>query len=431
MKIVLTGATGFIGSRLRRALFEAGHELVCMGRRADPAQPCHAWIAADFAAPERAAWARALVGAHCVINTVGLFRESPGARFGDLHGAGPRALFEACVDAGVSRVIHFSALGADATASTEFQRSKHALDEHLLGLPLLAFVVQPSLVFGLDGASSQRLLTLASLPVVPLPAGGGQWVQPVHIDDVVAVVLALLLVPVPREPLRRVPLVGPHPITLADYLRALRRGLQLERGLELAVPAPLMRGIAKLGDAWSRALLDSAAWSMLQRGSVGPPQIATALLMRPPRPASGFIAPEQAAAARRDAQMRWLLPLLRGSVAFVWIVSGLVSLGLYPTADSLALLARAGVPAVIQRSVLIAAALLDLLLGLLTLWPWPRPRALWLAQVVLIVVYTVIVTLRLPEFWLHPFGPLSKNVPMLALLGLLWALAPTTPPGRR
>ena len=431
MKIVLTGATGFIGSHLRRALFEAGHELVCMGRRADPAQPCHAWIAADFAAPEPAAWVRGLAGAHCLINTVGLFRESPGARFGDLHGAGARALFDACVDAGVPRVIHFSALGADATASTEFQRSKHALDEHLLGLPLLAFVLQPSLVFGLDGASARRLLTLASLPVVPLPAGGGQWLQPVHIDDVVAVVLALLLVPVPREPLRRVPLVGPHPIRLVDYLRALRRGLQLEHTAELAVPAVVMRAIARLGNAWPHALLDSAAWSMLQRGNVGPPQMATALLMRPPRPASGFIAPEQAAAARREAQLRWLLPLLRASLAFVWLVSGLVSLGLYPTADSLALLARAGVPAALQPSVLIAAALLDLLLGVLTLCPSARPRTLWLAQALLIVVYMAIVTVRLPEFWLHPFGPLSKNVPMLALLGLLWALAPPTPARRR
>jgi hypothetical protein len=192
-----------------------------------------------------------------------------------------------------------------------------------------------------------------------------------------------------------------------------------------------MRGIAKLGDAWPHALLDSAAWSMLQRGNVGPPQMATALLMRPPRSASGFIAPEQAAVARRDAQLRWLLPLLRASLAFVWIVSGLVSLGLYPTADSLALLARAGVPAALQPGVLIGAALLDLLLGLLTLWPWPRPRTLWSVQLLLIVAYTAIVTLRLPEFWLHPFGPLSKNVPMLALLGLLWALAPTTPAGRR
>ena len=428
MKIVLTGATGFIGNRLRRALFEAGHEVVCMGRHADPARPCHAWVAADFAAPQPAAWAHALAGAHCVINTVGLLRESSRARFSDLHGGGPRALFDACVDAGVSRVIHFSALGAEATASTEFQRSKHALDEYLMGLPLQAFIVQPSLVFGLDGASSRHLLTLASLPLLPLPARGDQWLQPIHVDDVVAAVLALLLVPMPQPPLRRVPLVGAHPITLADYLHALRRGLQLGRGVELPVPALLMRGIARLGDAWPRALLDSPAWSLLQRGSIAPPQMVTALLMRPPRPASGFIAPEQAADARRDAQLRWLLPLARASLAFVWIASGVVALGIYSSA--LALLGRAGVPAEMQSGLLVGAALLDLVLGLLTLWPVSRPRLLWLLQALLILTYTAIVSWRLPEFWLHPFGPLAKNVPMLALLGLLSALGPTRPARR-
>jgi uncharacterized protein YbjT (DUF2867 family) len=431
MKIVLAGATGFIGSRLRSSLFEAGHELLCMGRRADPDHPCHAWIAADFAAPQPQQWAQRLAGADCLINTVGIFREHAGDTFDAVHGAGPRALFDACVEGGVGRVIHFSAVGAEANATSAYHRSKHALDEYLLGLPLLAFVVQPSLVFGLDGVSSQRLLTLASMPLVPLPAGGRQWVQPVHVDDLVTAVHALLLVPAPPLPLRRVPFVGPQAITLREYLFGLRRGLQLGGGKTLSVPAPLVRVAARIGDAQPCALLDRAAWSMLQQGSVAPAQPITALLMRPPRPPSRFIATDQALLARRDAQLRWLLPLLRLSLALVWLISGAVSFGLYPVADSLALLARAGVPTAWQSTVLMAAAACDVVLGVLTVWPWRRTRWLWATQALLIGVYSAIITARLPEFWLHPFGPLSKNLPLLALLLLLWTLTPAARPPRR
>jgi hypothetical protein len=51
-----------------------------------------------------------------------------------------------------------------------------------------------------------------------------------------------------------------------------------------------------------------------------------------------------------------------------------------------------------------------------------RGRLLWIAQVVLILGYTLIITVRLPEFWLHPYRPLLKNLPMLAVLALLYTL---------
>jgi hypothetical protein len=99
----------------------------------------------------------------------------------------------------------------------------------------------------------------------------------------------------------------------------------------------------------------------------------------------------------------------------VWIVPAVVSLGLYPVADSYLLLARAGVPPALQPLALYGAALLDLALGVLCVLP-RRPRWLWLAQIALIAGYTAIISARLPEYWLHPYGPLSKNVPMLAVL---------------
>jgi hypothetical protein len=68
---------------------------------------------------------------------------------------------------------------------------------------------------------------------------------------------------------------------------------------------------------------------------------------------------------------------------------------------------------------LYSAAALDLVLGAATLL-MRRRRLLWLAQFVLILGYTVIITIRLPEFWLHPYGPILKNLPMLAAIALLY-----------
>jgi uncharacterized membrane protein YphA (DoxX/SURF4 family) len=181
---------------------------------------------------------------------------------------------------------------------------------------------------------------------------------------------------------------------------------------------------AHAGDMLPGLLFDSAAWQMLQRGNTASAAATAALLDHEPRPVERFIDNDAADLLRRDARMAWLLPLLRLSLAIVWIVTGLVSLGLYPVDDSLELLARAGVPLPLQRLMLYGAAAFDLALGVVTLLPLRRRRWLWLVQAALILFYTAVITLRLPEFWLHPYGPVLKNIPILAILLMLAMLEP-------
>jgi hypothetical protein len=116
---------------------------------------------------------------------------------------------------------------------------------------------------------------------------------------------------------------------------------------------------------------------------------------------------------------------MRVALALMWLWTAAVSLVLYPVQDSLALLARVGLEGTTAVLALHAAALLDLVLGVLTLAAparWRRP--LWLAQLALIAAYTVLITWFLPEYWLHPYGPITKNIPVAALIALLWALEP-------
>ncbi|MFL6622990.1 MAG: SDR family oxidoreductase [Sulfurifustaceae bacterium] len=423
MNVLITGADGFIGRALARALQHAGEHVVGCARNRErferlfPGMPfVHADLTRDH---DPTAWRPRLDGIDAVVNTVGIFREHGAQRFDTVHVRGPIALFDACVRCRVRRVVQISALGADANAASRYHMSKKAADDYLTGLDLDWLIVQPSLVYGIGGASAGLFNFLAALPIVPLPGRGDQPLQPVHLDDLIDALMVLLR---PRTPARRrVAFVGPRPIALRDYLRQLRDTLDLPSTLYLPVPPALVRAGARAMRGLPASLLAPESLDMLERGNTADAGPITALLGRPPRPPRDFIPPASAAALRRQARLTWLLPLLRVSIALVWLVSGVVSLGIYPIQESYALLARAGITGVWAPLALYGAALLDLAFGIATL-AVRRGRRLWELQIGVILVYSAIVAWALPEFWLHPFGPLIKNVPMLAALATLLTL---------
>lgn len=418
MLILLTGATGFLGRHLLAALANAGHKVRAVRRTAPSEEtPALQWVQADFNrahTPED--WLPLLAGVECVINAAGILRETRDQRFDALHERAPIALFQAAARVGVLRVIQISALGADADATTRYHLSKKHADDVLLALPLTATVVQPSLVYGPGGASAKMLGQWAALPLIPLPGRGEQHIQPIFIDDLTDAVLALLR---SAQPPARLAAVGARALSLRDYLNVLRRGMGLRPAHFLGMPMPLVNGAVALAARLPGSLADRDSLAMLQRGNTADVRPMTALLGRAPRAPEHFIRPELAAGERAQALLASLLPLLRLSIAMVWLVTGYVSVWVYPVADSLELLRRTGVPAALAPMMLYGAAGLDFALGLATL-VLRRRRVLWLTQMALIGFYTVIISLYLPEFWTHPYGPLLKNLPMLAALWLLY-----------
>lgn len=427
MKILITGATGFLGGHIADRLAADGHRLTCAVRNPDSARqrrPAFDYAAIDFnraTEPER--WLPLVAGVDVVINAVGILREAPRQSFDVLHTRAPSALFSACATAGVRHVIQISALGADEDAQSRYHLSKRAADDHLRSLPVRSTIVQPSLVFGIDGASARMFGTMATLPLIPLPGRGDQCVQPVHVDDVTDAIARLVAAPDAQfESGTRVAVVGPSALTFRAFLASLRPALGIRREPRfLPFPDSLTTLGAKLAGHLPGAFLDTETLQMLRRGNTADPRPMREVLGREPRPVADFVAPALAEPLRLRAQLGWLLPVLRLSIAFVWILTAIVSLGLYPVDASYALLAQAGVPAAVRPVALYGAALLDLALGALTLFSYRRAWV-WQAQVALIVGYMLIITLKLPEFWLHPYGPISKNLPMLAAIWLLYEL---------
>ncbi|MFT3779259.1 MAG: DoxX-like family protein [Ottowia sp.] len=120
-------------------------------------------------------------------------------------------------------------------------------------------------------------------------------------------------------------------------------------------------------------------------------------------------------------ELRWL----RGTLVFVWLWTAVVSVVEWH-GQSLALLA--GLPpawAGAKPWLIGTGALLDAVLGV---WLWWRPgRTAYAAALAALAGMTLLATVIEPGWWLHPFGPLSKNAPIAAALVLLWRRAPARP----
>jgi uncharacterized protein YbjT (DUF2867 family) len=275
MNVLLTGASGFIGSHLARALRAAEYVVIEARRDVDGGT---ASVRADFTRDLSVRdWLPKLVSIDAVINAVGIVREHGAQTFERIHKRAPQALFTACVAAGVKRIVQISALGADR-GMTRYFLSKRAADDYLATLPLEWTIVRPALVFGHGGPSARMLMKLARLPVVPLPGRGEQRVQPLHIDDLTEAIVRLLGDTSTHR--SRVELVGPQSFSLRELLAGWRAAKHLRPPRFLPVPMPLVRAAARS----TISPLDNETLALLEAGARGDPATIRHLLGRPARP---------------------------------------------------------------------------------------------------------------------------------------------------
>jgi uncharacterized protein YbjT (DUF2867 family) len=192
MRILLTGGTGLIGSAVAARLAAVGHELVALARSIDAAArrlPVARWIARDLRelrTPED--WLPLLEGCEAVVNVAGVLQDSLRDATAAVHRDAPAALWRACEQASVRRVIHFSAMGVDRGGLSAFSRTKQAGDAALMARDLDWAILRPSVVVGRPAYGGSALFrALAALPVRPRTEEAGP-LDIVQLDDVVETV---------------------------------------------------------------------------------------------------------------------------------------------------------------------------------------------------------------------------------------------------
>ncbi|HKY73184.1 MAG TPA: SDR family oxidoreductase [Nitrospira sp.] len=423
-RILVTGAGGFLASHLIPALSHAGYDVICCGRDTASLQirfPGCQVAECNFASCRGDdLWDGLLRDVSVVINAAGIIQQHGANTFEAVHRDGPIMLFHAAERAGVRRVIQISALGADTQAATLYHRTKWAADEELRGSTVEWVVLQPSLIYGCGGRSQAFFAALAAMPVLCLVGGGDQRIQPIHVEDVVEGILRLIHADAPSH--LTLPVVGPEPITFRHFMEAIRRWLGLGIAPILTVPVGLVRLAARMGDVVRSDFVNSDTLVMLCRGNTADPAPYVAATGVRPRPLSLGL-PERGAPRSEllSASLYFAPPVLRLSIALVWIGSGIVSLWWFPRETSEAWLLRTGIPAAWTALTLQITAILDILLGIATLIRWHLPAVLFL-QLLLICGFTLILTVRMPEVWIHPFGPALKNLPLFVATWVLWVM---------
>jgi uncharacterized protein YbjT (DUF2867 family) len=411
MRILLVGAGGFIGRHLHAALRAAGHTVLASARRPDPAAPGD-WCRLDLAElardPQAFAWP---AGIELVINAAGLL-STDRAQLHEVQHLGACALFELAAAHG-ARVLQISALGAEDGPDTEFLASKVAAERHLLKLGIPAVVLRPSLVLGPGAASSRWLLRLTPWPWTPLLDNRAR-LQPLHIDDLCAAVLALLN-RWPAQPCS-LALVGPEAMTQGQLLDRLRAAQGWPPGRYWTLPRPLALLGAWLGERCGWRALNRQTLRLARRDNLAAPEplAETCGYRCLPLAARLHDWPQPA-----DSANLVLQPLLLALLVLVWLGTALACLG--PGFDwGLRILAEAGIDGWPARLAVVGGALLDAALGIGLLHRRWRRRALQ-AQIALMLGYSLLISWLLPHYWFDPFQGVGKNLVLLgASLWLLW-----------
>lgn len=324
MRILMTGATGFIGGALARALLREGHELVCAVRDPERLQLGEGrWQALQVdleQVPSSQWWQPHLQGIDAVVNSVGIIRQTATSSFEALHARAPRELFFACAAAGVKAVVQISALGADEDAKSRYHLTKCQADDLLRALPVSGAVVQPSVVYGPGASSAPMFHLMAAMPLLALPRAGATPMQPVHVDDVVAGVIKLLHAP--PKPVATIAFVGPRYMTMAQYLRQLRAALRIPGPqFVLRLPVFIFMNTARVAAFLPGSVLDGETAAMLLRGSSAPVDDFHRLLGRLPRGVDRFVAPDEAQPLRAGIWRDLRRLVVKGLVAAVVVVA--------------------------------------------------------------------------------------------------------------
>ena len=254
--ILLTGATGTIGSALLRRLTGAGEPVRCLVR--DPRRLGDNRVRVQIAMGDLAdppSFRHALRGVRTVVHLAAAIRDEPHASIEELNSVATLRLVRAAERAGARRFVFFSAMGAAHHSRTRFFRAKALGRDAVEASSLETTVFSPSIVYTPGDPWLTLLERFSYLPAIPVSGSGRASYQPIWAEDVADCVVAALMASGPRK--RSFELAGPDTLSYDEIVR-----VAVPRRRHLHVPLPLvrasLRALRKLGGPKVFATWDEA-----------------------------------------------------------------------------------------------------------------------------------------------------------------------------
>ena len=281
MRVLITGATGFVGRAVCEAVFREGHSVRRMAR-GSRSQSLEAqndgidWVRGSVLCPNDLR--QGMQGCDAVIHLVGIIGEIGDQTFERVHQEGTRRVLEAALTSGVRRIVHMSALGTRPEAASRYHQTKWAAEEAVRSSGLDWTVFRPSLIYG-PGDGFVNLFAGMSRwsPVLPVIGRGTSLLQPVSVDCVARAFARALDSKAAVH--QTYDLCGPDRLNLPQVLKTLLR-ITRRRRVILRIPRALAwYPTAVLEWVFPRVLRRPAPLSrdqilMLEEDNVGNPEAA-------------------------------------------------------------------------------------------------------------------------------------------------------------
>ena len=248
--ILLTGATGNVGSAVLRRLTASGERVRCLVR--DPRRLGTERVRVQIALGDLAdppSFRNALRGVDTVVHLAAAIRDQPRASIEELNSVATLRLVRAAERTGTKRFVFFSAIGASLHERSRFFRAKALAERAVEESPLDSITFAPSIVYSPGDPWITLLRRLSWLPALPVSGSGKALYQPIWAEDAADAVLAALQLP--QDGHRDFELAGPETLSYDGIVRVALRAFGRRRRL-LHVPLPVVRAGLRTLEAIAR-----------------------------------------------------------------------------------------------------------------------------------------------------------------------------------
>lgn len=382
MRILILGGTGFIGNNIFLSLISK-HNVTIASRK--PIDAYSNWRPVDFSKENN--WETLLQDIDLVINSIGIINGD----FEKIQTTSPIDLYTKCIEKEIS-IVHISAIGADVEKPiSAFLQSKKKTDLFLLNYKK-AKIIYPGVVLGNNGESAQFFSELAHFPIIPVIKL--QKIPFVHINQLVGLIQDV--VANFHQYKQQV-----FAFSEIENLENIFESIKGEKVKTIEIPKLIFKVLFSLFPNVSIGIFNKATFELSQQNLT---ERHDALFPK----ASKLIKPKSIKPSQVFVKMFALF-----TISFIWIWSGISSL--YSWDISMELMQNIGTNREISKWLIYTGSLIDIVLGITILSNKFRKPSLIL-QILVMVVYMLLLSIFAPEFWLHPFGVLTKNISIFALI---------------